>query len=243
MAKITKQEIIEAIRRTAKENGGVPLGMRRFEQETAITRYDCQRYWATFGEAQREAGFEANTLQVPHEEEFIFESLTALIRELGRFPTRADLLVKRNRDDKFPNPTSINMRLGNKKEKAEKISDYATQKGYADIVEICKPIIENPWKDVDVDYADTGLVVGEVYLCKSGRHYKIGRTNDTVRRGTELRILLPEKVDLIHSIKTDDPSGVEAYWHRRFESKRMQGEWFNLSPVDVKAFKRWRRIF
>jgi hypothetical protein len=30
-----------------------------------------------------------------------------------------------------------------------------------------------------------------------------------VRRGAELRIQLPEKMDLIHSIKTDDPSGVE----------------------------------
>ena len=71
---------------------------------------------------------------------------------------------------------------------------------------------------------------------------KIGKTNDTVRRGNELRIQLPEKTDLIHSIKTDDPSGIEAYWHKRFEEKRMQGEWFNLSSADVKAFKRWRRI-
>ena len=48
--------------------------------------------------------------------------------------------------------------------------------------------------------------------------------------------------DLIHSIKTNDPSGIEAYWHKRFEAKRMQGEWFNLSSADIKAFKRWRRI-
>ncbi|MGH7850327.1 MAG: hypothetical protein ACREOP_08525, partial [Thermodesulfobacteriota bacterium] len=87
MANITKQEIIEAIRRTAKENGGVPLGMDRFQKETGITLYDCQSYWSTFGEAQREAGFTANTLQVAHNKEFLFESLIALMRELGRFPT------------------------------------------------------------------------------------------------------------------------------------------------------------
>jgi hypothetical protein len=58
-----------------------------------------------------------------------------------------------------------------------------------------------------------------------------------VRREKELRIQLPERCTLIHSIKTDDPSGIEAYWHKSFDSKRMQGEWFNLNSADVKAFK------
>lgn len=84
--------------------------------------------------------------------------------------------------------------------------------------------------------------LGEVYLFKSGHFYKIGKTNCTVRRGSELRIMLPEKITLIHSIKTDDPSGIEAYWHKRFELKRKNGEWFDLTSNDVKAFKRWRRI-
>lgn len=74
--------------------------------------------------------------------------------------------------------------------------------------------------------------LGEVYLAKSGRYYKIGRTNDRVRRGLELKIQLPEKLDLIRAIVTD-PSGVEAYWHRRFEAKRMQGEWFDLTAAEV----------
>lgn len=241
MNKITKQDILDAIRRTAKENGGIPLGIGRFEKETGINLYDCQRYWSTFGEAQREAGFTANTLQVPHNEEFIFESLIALMREIGRFPTRADLVVKRNKDTKFPSPSSIHRRYGEKIGIAEKISEYATQKGYNDIVEMCKTVIKNSDEKEGSD--DSKIqAVGEVYLFKSGRYYKIGKTNDTVRRGSELRIQLPEKMDLIHSIKTDDPSGIEAYWHKRFESKRMQGEWFDLSSADIKAFKRWRHI-
>jgi hypothetical protein len=46
MANITKQEIIEAIRQTAKENGSKPLGKARFEKETGIKEYDWSKYWA-----------------------------------------------------------------------------------------------------------------------------------------------------------------------------------------------------
>jgi hypothetical protein len=240
MSKITKQDILDAIRQTAKENGGVPLGRERFERETGIKEYDFHKYWPTLGEAQREAGFTANELNPAHSEEFLFESVIALMRELKRFPTNPDLTVKKNKDQTFPSPSSITRR-GSKKDIATKISEYATQKGYSDIVELCRAVIENGNEEKEVD--DSKIeALGEVYLFKSGRYYKIGKTNDTVRRGSELRIQLPERMDLIHSIKTDDPSGIEAYWHRRFEAKRMNGEWFDLSATDIKAFKRWRRI-
>jgi hypothetical protein len=79
-------------------------------------------------------------------------------------------------------------------------------------------------------------------LAKSGRHYKIGKTNSSGRREYELSIQLPEKLKMVHVISTDDPTGIEAYWHKRFESKRMNGEWFELSQDDVRAFKRRRKF-
>ena len=83
---------------------------------------------------------------------------------------------------------------------------------------------------------------GFVYLIKSGRYFKIGKTNSAGRREYELAIQLPEKTTTVHVIQTDDPGGIEAYWHNRFAAKRKNGEWFDLSPKDIAAFKR-RKLF
>jgi hypothetical protein len=148
--------------------------------------------------------------------------------------------VERSNDPELPTK-SVFQRLGTKKKLATKVMEYCAGKtGYDDIIELCRSDFQKPSEEEKSD--DSDVNVGEVYLFKSGRYYKIGRTSDTVRRGREIRIQLPERTTLVHSIKTDDPSGIEAYWHKRFEAKRMQGEWFNLSSADVRAFKCWRRI-
>ncbi|MFZ3031749.1 MAG: GIY-YIG nuclease family protein [Candidatus Moraniibacteriota bacterium] len=236
---ITKEKILEEIKRLAKENGGVPLGFSRFEQETGIIPYDWQKYWARFGDAQKDAGYLPNKLQGAHSDEFLIEKLIVLMRKMGKFPTALEIRVERNNDPELPHHHTF-QRLGTKDQLAAKIIDYCKEKtGYDDIMKLCQTVFK---KSVTRHINDVGTSFGEVYLFKSGRYYKIGKTNDTVRRGSELRIQLPEDLDLIHSIKTDDPSGIEAYWHKRFDSKRMNGEWFNLNSSDLKAFQRWRRI-
>jgi predicted CopG family antitoxin len=56
---MNKQHILQEIRRTAKENGDIPLGKQRFLAETGIRESDwIGRFWVKWSDAVREAGFE-----------------------------------------------------------------------------------------------------------------------------------------------------------------------------------------
>jgi hypothetical protein len=239
----TKETILAEIKRTAKENKGKPLGRGKFEKESGIKPYDWQRYWVRFSDAQKEAGFTANTLQVAYPDEFLLTKIIYLARKLGKFPGELEIIFeKRNNDSEFPSKSVFSGRFGNKNQFIKKVLEFCEgNSDYNDVAELCSEFLKKYHTKENEDNI-TKNYVGEVYLFKSGRYYKIGKTKDTVRRGSELRIQLPERMDLIHSIKTDDPSGIETYWHTRFKSKRMNGEWFDLNGMDIKAFKRWRRI-
>lgn len=124
-----------------------------------------------------------------------------------------------------------------------RLRQCAEAMGDQEMLEICR--IQTTQKEEAASAQPASdLMTGYVYLMKSGRHYnyKIGRTISVGSRERQLAIKIPISPTTIHSIETDDPMGVEAYWHRRFESKRGEGEWFMLSNEDVKAFKRWKKI-
>lgn len=110
--------------------------------------------------------------------------------------------------------------------------------GYEDVAELCEKYLSTESAGADPVDANTDGNWGYVYLMKSGRYYKLGLSYAPGRREYELGIQLPEKLTTVHVIRTDDPSGIEAYWHKRFDQKRKGGEWFDLSAVDVAAFKR-----
>ena len=85
--------------------------------------------------------------------------------------------------------------------------------------------------------ASAGPEEASVYLLKFGDFYKIGRSDEIERRVKQISVSMPEQVTLVHSICTDDPSGIKAYWHRRFAERRGNGEWFKLSIADIGTYK------
>lgn len=234
-----KQHILEEINRTAKENSGKALGREKFAKETGIRPSDwLGKYWAKWGDACIEAGYSPNKMSEPYDEEELVERMVSVIRELRRFPTGPDLRLKSFQSKDFPGRTIL-ARLGNRGERAQKIIDYCRGKPeYSDIVDICTPVTRTATKESEVLPKEPLVDYGYVYLMKSGRFYKIGSSNSPGRRNYELGIKLPEKLKLVHEIKTDDPVGIEAYWHNRFKDKRKKGEWFDLSLADISAFTR-----
>jgi len=235
-----KQHILDEIIRTAKENGDNPLGVRAFEKEAGIKESDWRgKYWRAWGDALREAGYEPNIMQPAYDEDLLVRKMVSLIQELGRFPTRSDVMLKSRQDRNFPSHNVFRRRFGRNAEVAKKILDYAQDQGdLVDVVEICRPLCKTSPARPSKDTGGEGDKFGFVYLIKSGRYHKIGRSNSAERREYELKIQLPEKAKLVHKIKTDDLCGIEEYWHKRFADKHKNGEWYELSSKDVKSFRR-----
>jgi hypothetical protein len=233
-----RQHILAEIRRTTNENGGRPLGKERFARETGISEsYWLGKYWARWGAAVREAGFEPNQLQGALDERDLIEKFVSLIRELGKFPTTNEVKLKAHNTPGFPWHNTF-ARLGSRSVLAARIEAYCKEReGYDDVVALCRTATDGSPVLRDAP-AETPEEFGFVYLMKSGRYYKVGRSNAAGRREYELAIQLPERAVTVHLIRTDDPVGIEAYWHKRFDSKRKNGEWFDLDRADVTAFKR-----
>jgi prophage antirepressor-like protein len=62
--------------------------------------------------------------------------------------------------------------------------------------------------------------------------YKIGKSKDPKIRETTLQAEVPT-IELLHVIESD----IENYLHKKFDSKRLRGEWFDLSKADVDYIK------
>jgi hypothetical protein len=239
-----KIQILEMIQRMAALNNGKAPGSQKFQSETGLGKADWYpKYWLRWGDAIREAGCEPNSLSTSFGEGVLIQKYIDLTRELGHFPIEGDLMLKRRSDKTFPNRGAFSQ-LGSKSERAAKVLAYCrTHDGFNDAI----PLV---LAAAGVRLPDEGGVLDEpprgyVYLLRHGsrREYKIGRTNNPIRREGEIEVELPQAIEPIHVIETDDPSGIEAYWHRRFAEKRLKNEWFALTAAEVRAFKRWKRIF
>jgi hypothetical protein len=233
-----KDYIISEIRRLAANNGQPP-GQTLFARDTGIADHQWRgKYWARWGDALIEAGFEPNKWTGRLDSEEVLTGIIAACRHYGRVPTRDEIEIYRKSEPSIPSEQAIKRHFGRKADLIVALAQRAAaDKTYADIAMIL-PVNQQPSSSLSKQASPPKTEEGFVYLIKSGDFYKVGRSDDLERRVKEIRIAMPDKATLVHSIRTDDPAGIEAYWHRRFADKRANGEWFKLHSVDVSAFKR-----
>jgi hypothetical protein len=229
-----REQILSEIRRLAAANRGPP-GRRLFESETGIRESAWFGvYWPRWSDALAEAGFAPNAYNKRLDEGFLLSKLAAACRHFGRIPATMEMRMYKRVDADFPNEKSMLSAFGGKANLLRRFGEWArANSGYEDVA----AMMPEPIEAHDPQHKPAPLE-GFVYLIRSGSHYKIGRSDEIERRVKEIRVALPEAATLVHSIRTDDPAGIEAYWHRRFAERRANGEWFKLTASDVAAFKR-----
>jgi hypothetical protein len=237
---LTKDDVLREIRRIAAENGGVAPGRSAFFDATGIRESDWSgRWWTTWGAAVREAGLEPQRLNPRLDDELVLTAAAGIVRRLGRFPTSAEIRFECNSDPALPSHNTFR-RFGGLGGLQNRLREFSAEHGLLDVVAVmggqsgdlvaAGPVLDGEGTQL--------LAEGFVYLIKSGRHFKIGKANSVEARHRQLKIQLPQAAEVVHRIKTDDPYGIESYWHRRFADKRLNGEWFALSAEDVKVFRR-----
>ena len=240
---ITKEEILKKIQEWSKENSGRTPSEKIIREELGIPKWNWISYWSKTSDIQREAGLVPQIFdKTKYTKKELCDELIKLIREKRKWPSRDEFDFKRRQDSKFPAYPTFVKKLGKTGKLAQTILEYIKDKReYKDVVDICNPVLEKH-REQHVPTEDGSVTSGFVYLGIQHGDYKIGHAKDANRRREDITLLGSEPFVLIHEIKTDDMFGVEKYWHDRFKSKWLRGEWFKLNSSDVKTFKRWRKI-
>jgi hypothetical protein len=240
----SKEEIINEVRKWSEENGGRTPSEKIIREELKIPKWDWITYWTKVTDFQRDAGLTPHIFDnTKYTKSDLCNLFVKLIREIGKWPGRDQLDYKRRQDPKFPASVTFYKQLGLTGDLAQSILEYIKdKKDHEDIVSICRIIIEK-YKNKSESSENSDIEKGYVYLGLQHGDYKIGHTKDLNRRREDITLLGSEPIKWVHDIETDDMKGVEEYWHKRFESKLLRGEWYKLNPSDIKAFKRWKKIF
>jgi hypothetical protein len=163
------------------------------------------------------------------------EAFTGLVGRLEKWPTENDMVLYRQQDSTFPS-LQVVRRLSHSGTLPRKVATFG--EGKPDLAAVADLADKKDSQGAESPRSRQAHVGGYVYMMRSGRRYKIGRTASPARRHREVRLDLPDPTVLVHTIPTDDPPGIEEYWHRRFKGKRIRDTaFFELNGADVVAFK------
>ncbi|HET6400682.1 MAG TPA: GIY-YIG nuclease family protein [Candidatus Kapabacteria bacterium] len=214
--KITDEELLDDLRKITEKLGDDLTGSE-YDAQGKFNSTTLARRFGGWNEALLAVGVEPKKL-VDITDEILFKNLEEVWLKLGRQPKRKEMKQPLSRFSERPY-----YRFGTWKMALERFVEYTNSR-------------TSDNQSISEGQPQSLATAGHVYLIQSGKYFKIGKTNDLGRRTKEIAIELPEASIVIHTIQTDDPYGIEAYWHRRFKDRRKNGEWFELSEADVQAF-------
>ena len=234
----SREFIIGEIQRLAAANQGQAPGYKAFRSATSVQEHEWRGlHWARWGDALAEAGFAPNEWQARLDPDAILESFAVTCRRLAHIPTTAEMDMRRRTEPDVPSTKTLRAHFGGQAEALDRLRQWVAERpAFADVAAILGSA--RPRAITAAPRRAAAPSDGFVYLIRSGPHHKIGRGSELERRVKQIRVALPDAAVLEHSIRTDDPAGIEAYWHRRFADRRANGEWFKLTPADVAAVKR-----
>lgn len=237
---MTKEDAISLIRDLAARNGD-KVSLRSFIEESGIPEYRLRRelWFSGWNLLLQEIGLTTNEFFIDKtSDDDVASSVAKLIVRLQHWPTEDEFFKEKKANPTFPGVSVIRRAKKSGKLRALLERDLTDNETSA----ITRAIVKRlPVANEDqTDDNDTSVrVQGFVYMMRAGQRYKIGKTNSPVRRYREIQLELPDELIKVHTIETDDPTGIEAYWHKRFDEKRIRNsEWFELDANDVRAFKR-----
>ncbi len=76
---------------------------------------------------------------------------------------------------------------------------------------------------------------GFVYVMRCNEFYKIGISKNPTKRLEQISPLMPYKIELIHTIATENMKELESFLHEQLAHCRVNGEWFDLSVNELCA--------
>jgi hypothetical protein len=233
-----REKIMSEIKRLSAKHGKT-VGKMVFERETGITEGVWRgKYWARWNDIIKEAGFDPNQKTIRTNDEFFILKLIDIFRHYQKIPTSSELQLYRNIDPEVPTARTFDKSFGLKNEMLRKLKVWVSDKPYyTDVAAMLDAVVDEPEPEA---ISETAPKEGWVYVIQYGDSYKIGAGSDLEKRVKQVTTKLPDNGELIHAIKTDDPFGIENYWHKRFKDKRAKNnsEFFKLNTQDIRAMKR-----
>ncbi|MEZ5483682.1 MAG: hypothetical protein R3F01_00700 [Lysobacteraceae bacterium] len=125
---ITRESIILEIKRLAEENSGNAPGWRLFRSHTGLSESAWRgRFWARWGDALLEAGFEPNKKSRAYKDEELFFALIRVARDIGHVPTSPEYKMAVRANPELPGLSAVT-RLGVREEYLRKLEAFVAGK-------------------------------------------------------------------------------------------------------------------